>query len=123
MKITIIKQFIESVNDNLKNFTEDEKQNFCEDCLKLKGDLTAYNPFQTDTGTCNNCGKITDVINLKITNLVMNSSFKIKDYHYYGGTRVFPQEPYQQLFIKSKEYQEWLNSKNSTPNMERGERA
>lgn len=99
---TKIKQFIELVEENLKNFTEDEKQNFCEDCLKLKGDLTAYNPFQTDTGTCNNCGKITDVINLKITNLVMNSSFKIKDYHYYGGTRVFPQEPYQQLFIKSK---------------------
>lgn len=103
MKKTIIKQFIESVNDNLKNFTEDEKQNLCEDCLKLKGDLTDYDAFQTDTGTCNNCGKTTDVINLKIANLVLNSSIKIKDYHYYGGTRIFPQELYQQIFMKSKE--------------------
>ena len=40
MKKTKIKQFIELVEENLKNFTEDEKQNFCEDCLKLKNEIT-----------------------------------------------------------------------------------
>lgn len=84
-----IENKIALISNQVKKFTEDEQKNYCENCLQVKGDFTEYNAYLTDTGTCNGCGKVNDVVNVKIANLILNSDIEIMDYFMGGGKRIF----------------------------------
>lgn len=59
---------------------------------KNKGDITEYDAYLTDTGTCNECGRVDDLINVKIANLVLDNGISIPEYHINGGVRIYPQK-------------------------------
>ena len=87
-----IKNKIATINKQLDFFTEEEQKNFCEDCLKDKGDLTEYDAYLTDTGTCHECGKVDDLVNVKIAKLILENDISITDYHINGGDRIYPEK-------------------------------
>ncbi|CAM3249493.1 hypothetical protein [Empedobacter stercoris] len=72
---------------NIKFFTEDEKKNYCEDCLKEKGNHKIYNDMMFDTGECSSCGRTDEVLNEKIADSI--SENEIENYYKNGGVRIF----------------------------------
>ena len=81
---------IDAILDNAKTkmfFTEEEKKNYCEECLKEKGNYKKYNDMMFDTGECSSCGRTDDVLNEKIADSIPED--QIEDYFTKGGVRIF----------------------------------
>ncbi len=81
---------IEAILANAKTkmfFTEEEKKNYCEECLKEKGNYKIYNEMMFDTGECSSCGRTDEVLNEKIADSILED--KIENYLQKGGVRIF----------------------------------
>ncbi|PTT37544.1 hypothetical protein DBR28_09795 [Chryseobacterium sp. HMWF028] len=82
---------IHLINKEIENFSEEDKRNYCEDCLEKMNDHTNYNPYLTDTGVCSSCLKVNDLINIKIVEIIQMNNVNIEDYHLFGGKRIYLQ--------------------------------
>lgn len=77
------------INQEIENFSQEDKRNYCEDCLKKMNDHTNYNHCLTDTGVCSSCLKVNDLINIKIVEIIHANNINIEDYHLFGGQRIY----------------------------------
>lgn len=75
---------IQEFQNFINNLDKEDKINLCESCHTIHGCKSDHDISLTDTGTCNVCGKVTDVVNCAIANKVEKDNIPIMSYWHNG---------------------------------------